>query len=131
MAAKYSSQSLSPFIFSNFNRYYIVGFFGLAILAAFIDSSAGRDFPSDNNQAIRLAIPLAVIYFFWSGIDTLAWIIRKPHEFLEIAKWRTRKKRGWLSQNPGKIWFYYFYTILILFLGILELVVTIRMIMSY
>jgi hypothetical protein len=129
MAAKYSSQSLSPFIFSKFNRFCIVAFFGIAILAVFVDSSVGRDFPSDNNLAIRSAYLLALIYFFWSGIDSLVWIIRKPDMFLEIAKRKSRKKGGPLSQNPGKIWFYYFYAILMLFLGVVELVLIIKKMM--
>ena len=70
------------------------------------------------NVGKRLAISLRASIF-------------KPNEFLEIAtRKRSRKKGGLLSQNPGKIWFYYFFSIFMLLIGGVILVSTISTFIS-
>ncbi len=114
------SDRREPFVFSKINKYWIWAFFGLAFLGLFVNQSQGKDFFSDSSITVRLAYPLAIVYFFWSAYDTFTWLRKRPDEFHRYAKGESKKRlSGFLYSKTNTVWFFTFYIVLMFVLGVL------------
>ena len=122
-----------PFLFSSYHRYFLLVFLCLAIIGIgpILFGRVEKAFYS-TSSIIGLAFPLATIYWFWSSVDTIIWLRKKPGQFFKFAKLKEKNRFSrFFSEKPNIVWFYTMDSIMNFVLGVVGLVTTISAIIRW